>query len=122
MIVFNDHLSWTRRDEVPCRMWPVGLEFDACCVGSVSLMQPPCKLDLIPSHAGENLANAPLHPDPAGVSGRPVGREDEPVLSGSAFHSHPHRPSSHVHDRPPLLCHGDEMRKSCSQFTSSSHL
>lgn len=45
------------------------------------------------------------------MPGHPVGGEDESLLSGSAFCSHPHHPPAHVHDRQTLLCHGDEMCK-----------
>lgn len=72
--------------------------------------------------AGEDSADASLHPDPALVSGCPVGGENEPLLAGSTFCSHPHRPSAHVHDRQGVFRLGDEMRKYpsvCVSFTST---
>lgn len=71
--------------------------------------------------AGDDQADALLHPNPAGVPGHPVGGEDD-RLAGSSFLSHPHHPSAHVHDRQGVLRHGDEMRKCLSvsaTFTTS---
>ena len=61
--------------------------------------------------AGEDIADASFHSDSDFVSGCPVDSENQPILSSPAFHSYSNRPSAHVHDRPCLLYHGDEMRK-----------
>lgn len=55
------------------------------------------------------------------MPGCPVDREDESLLSGSAFCSHPHHPSAHVNDWHALHCQGDEMCKYISaSFTTVS--
>lgn len=60
---------------------------------------------------GEYNADASLHCDPAHVPGCPVGGEDESLLSGAAFCSHPYHPFAHGHNRHALLYHGNEMCK-----------
>lgn len=61
--------------------------------------------------AGEDNADASLYSDPAPVPGCPVDGEDEPILSGTTFCSHPHHPSAHAYNRQGVLCHRDEMCK-----------
>ena len=64
-----------------------------------------------PLSAGKNPADAHVHADPAGMSGGPVGGQDEPLLPGAPLRPHLDHPTAHVNDRPTVLRPGDEVCK-----------
>lgn len=76
------------------------------------LLTPSC----VVISSGEHNEDAFLHLDPTYMPGYPVGGENQSLLSCSAFRSHSHRPTSHVHDWHALLCQRDEMCKYSDTF------